>query len=391
MGSVGVAPRLALYYVALFCVIGLQLPYWPLWLAARGLGPVEIAWLIAVPSLVRVFATPLVGVWVDRRGDRRRPMLLLAGAAALAGLAFPAAFGFWPILVATVLLFVPLYGLMPVGDSLAMTLVARHRLDYGRVRLWGSLSFIAVASLLGGLLAWRPPTDLPWIQFGLLLMVVASCLFLPDARVAGRESVAPAPLGPLLRSPLFGLFLAVAALSQAAHAVYYAFGTLHWRAAGVDDATIGLLWSEGVVAEILLFAFSNRAVARFGPAGLLLLGGLGGMVRWLTLGLTTDPLWLALVQGLHAATFGCTHLGAMHFLQRAVPPALAVRAQGIYAAVAVGLVPGLATIAVGPLYQHWGGAAFLAMAALSAGAALLGGPLVRRWRRAGAGPLMGKI
>jgi len=378
MSPPGVAPRLALYYVALFMVIGLQLPYWPLWLASRGLDPVEIAWLIAVPSLVRVVATPLVGGWIDRRGDRRRPMLLLALAAALAGFAFPFSSGFWTILPATLLLFVPFYGLMPVGDSLAMMLVTRHRLDYGRVRLWGSLAFILVASLIGHWLTARPPGDLPWLQVGLLLGLLASCAFLPDARIARREAVS-APLAPLLRAPLFGLFLAVAALSQAAHAVYYAFASLHWRAAGVDDATIGLLWSEGVVAEVLLFAFSNRAVARFGPAGLLLLGGVGGVARWLTLGVTADPVWLALVQGLHAATFGCTHLGAMHFLQRAVPPALAGRAQGVYAAVAVGLAPGLATVAVGPLYQHCGGGAFLAMAALSLGAALLAWPLARRW------------
>jgi len=379
MRAGGVTPRLALYYIALFLVIGLQLPYWPVWLAARGLDPVEIGWLIAVPSLVRVAATPLVGDWVDRRGDRRRPMLILAGFAALAGFVFPFCSGFWSVLLATLLLFIPLYGLMPVGDSLAMTLVTRHRLDYGRVRLWGSLAFILAATLVGFWLGFRPPADLPWLQAGLLVLLVGSCLFLPDSKVIRRDATPP-PLRPLLRAPLFWLFLAATALSQAAHAVYYAFASLHWRSAGVDDTTIGLLWSEGVVVEILLFAFSNRVVARFGPAGMILLGGVGGVVRWLTLGLTTEPLLLALVQGLHAATFGCTHLGAMHFLQRAVPQTLAGRAQGLYAALAVGLIPGLTTVLAGPLYREFSGGAFLAMALLSLGATLLSWPLVRLWR-----------
>ncbi|SEH60043.1 MFS transporter [Magnetospirillum fulvum] len=378
MNGAGQATRLATYYAALFAIIGILAPFWPLWLSSRGLSPSEIGILIAFTYLTRLVANPLVGHWVDHRGDRKRPMLILAAAAAALCLLFPLAWGFWPILIVTLLVFLPFNGLMPVGDSLVLMVAAREKLDYGRVRLWGSLAFIATASTVGHVLEVWPADTLAWMFFALLLGLTLTCTALPDARVPLRER--PPPLRPLLGSGLFLLFLAATALNQTAHTVYYGFATLHWKAAGLSDATIGLLWSEGVVAEIVLFSLSGRAVALVGPAGLILTAGLCGIVRWTVLGATTEPALLALAQLLHAATFGCAHLGAMHFIQRAVPPSLSVRAQGLFAAISVGLAPGLVIAATGPLYEWLGGEAFWVMAALSAASALTAWPLLRRWR-----------
>jgi PPP family 3-phenylpropionic acid transporter len=305
-------------------------------------------------------------------------MLLLAVATCALWLLFPAVHGFWPVLIVTLLAFLPFNGLIPVGDSLAMMVVMRERLDYGRVRLWGSLAFIASATLVGHALDRWPPTILPWLVFGVLTLTALSCATLPDARIP-QTGQRPIPVRPLLVSGSFLLFLAAAALNQAAHTVYYGFATLHWKAAGLSDPLIGLLWSEGVIAEIVLFALGHRVLAGIGPLGLLLAAGLAGMLRWSVLGSTTDPAMIALVQGLHAATFACAHLGAMHFIQRAVPPSLSVRAQGIYAAIAVGLAPGLMMMLAGPLYERLHGHAFWVMGGLSGLAALAAWGVGRRW------------
>lgn len=372
------ALRLAGFYAAIFGAVGVHIPFWPLWLKDRGLSPSEIGVLVAAACLTRLIANPTVGHLVDHRGDRKRPMLALALAAGILWAVFPLLNGFWPLLLMTVVAIFPFTSLMPVGDSLAMMVVHTHRLDYGRVRLWGSLAFVLTATLIGKALADWPVTILPWLISAMLLLTAASCTSLPDARIP-RQDTPPPPIGPLLANRVFLLFLLTASLNQAAHTVYYAFATIHWRSAGLSDSVIGLLWSEGVVAEIVLFALSSRVVVRFGPAGLILAAAIGGAVRWAILGMTADMTWIALSQILHAATFGCAHLGAMHFILRAVPQSLSARAQGIYAAVAVGLAPGLLTPLSGLLYEVLGGTAFLAMAALSVGSALLAWPLWRSW------------
>lgn len=371
--------RLAAYYALLFTAVGIQLPFWPVWLSAQGLSAAEIGLLAAVGYLCRIVVNPVVGIVADRRGDRRRPMIVLAVAAAAAWTLFAVVDGFPAILAVTLVASGLWAAIMPVGDSLALMMAAEWKLDYGRVRLWGSAAFIAAAVLTGRLLLTAPPAVLVWLVAAALAATALGCAPLPDLRApAGHQR--PVALRPLLTSAPFLLFLACTGLNQASHTVYYAFATLHWRAAGIGDDTIGLLWSEGVVAEIVLFALSAPLVRRLGPGGLLMAAGAGGVVRWLALALTTSVPLLAVAQVLHAATFGCAHLGAMRFMHRAIPPGLGVRAQGVYAAVAMGVAPGLMSPLTGYLFQRFGSLAFLAMAGLSLGAWAAGWGLLRRWR-----------
>ena len=135
------------------------------------------------------------------------------------------------------------------------------------------------------------------------MLVVLAATLLPDVRLV--RSPRPAHgYARLLASRPFLLFLATASLLQCSHAAYYGFATLHWRAAGLDEATIGLLWAEGVVAEIILFAFAGAVVRRIGIVPLFAIAAAAGVVRWLVTGATTELWALALVQILHAGTLG---------------------------------------------------------------------------------------
>lgn len=370
MTAASAAFRLAAYYTALFATVGIHLPFWPLWLKDRGLSPSDMGLILAATYMVKIVINPLVGHMVDRRGERRRTMTVLALGAAVAWTGFALADGFWSILAVTVLALGLWSGVMPVGESLAMMTTHRHRLDYGRVRLWGSAAFVASAILIGNLLVDHSSAMLVWMIAGGLALTALTCATLPDTAVPVAADGAGPPLRPLLTSAGFMLFLIAVSLNQAAHTVYYAFSSIHWKAAGIADDTIGLLWSEGVIAEIVLFSASGWVVRHLGPAGLLLVAALGGIARWLMLGLTTEVPLLVTAQILHAATFGCAHLGAMHFIQRAVPAGLSARAQGLYSAVALGVAPGLMSPFTGRLYESLGGHAFLIMAALSGLSAL---------------------
>lgn len=359
------AVRLAAYYGALFAAVGVNLPFWPLWLKDRGLSPADIGLIMATTYLMKMVVNPLVGHVVDRRGDRRRPMVIMAVGAAVTWACFALVDGFWGILAVTVLSLSLWSGIMPVGESLALMITQRHRLDYGRVRLWGSAAFILTAIAVGRLLVDHPPDVLVWLVAGTLALTAAACAALPDERVPVPTAGNPLPLRSLLTSAGFLLFLTAGSLNQISHTVYYAFSTIHWKAAGISDDTIGLLWSEGVLAEIVLFSISGAVVRRIGPEGLILTAALCGAVRWGVLGTTTELPLLFTAQILHAATFGCAHLGAMHFIQRTIPAGLSARAQGIYSAVAMGAAPGFMSPLTGRLYEALGGYAFLVMAGFS--------------------------
>jgi len=371
-GRLSLAAGVSALFAAFFFVAGVSLAYLPVWLDWTGLGPREIAVVTAVPLFVRVVVTPLIAAAADRAGDHRRFLIGLSWIVAAALGALAQARGFWPILAAMVVFAIAWTSIMPLTETVAMGGVRAAGLDYGRMRLWGSLSFIA-ASFGGGWAVERlGPAAVMWLLIagGGLMAAAAHGLGRPAPR-RGPETSATRRLDlagswALLLSPRFLLLLLASGAVQSAHAVLCTFGTLHWRSQGLSAEWCGALWAIGVAVEVALFAVSGRAVARIGAAPLVALGAGAGIVRWGAMGFDPPLALLAALQVLHALTFAATHLGAVHLVARSVPEASAGTAQALYASMVGGLGMGAAVLVAGPLYERYGGGAYWAMALLAA-------------------------
>ena len=373
--------RLSFYFGAVFAVVGVMAPFWPVFLKARGLTATEIGLLLSAGLWLRVLANPLIAQLADRRGERRRPLLILTLVAMLAFSCFLYAKGFWGLLAVNLIASVAFSSIMPLGETVVLSTVYRLGLDYGRLRIWGSITFIATSFTGGAMLAVFGSWSVLWAILALLVIVLLACALLPTE----YERKAPAPkrasgaMGQLLCQPVFLLFLLAGGLSSASHAVLYGFATLHWRGVGFSDTLIGALWAEGVVAEIILFWLGNRLLERFGAANLLDLGAAAGIIRWTAMGLS-DSLGLALLtQGLHAFTFGATHLGAMHFIARAAPEEMSATAQSLHGAVGAGIAVGIVMAGAGWLYQAFANGAFFFMAWIAFASLLAALLLARVW------------
>ncbi len=363
------AIRLALFYGALFLVAGTKLPYLPVWLQSRGLTAAEIALVTSAPLFLRIVATPTIAVGADLYGNRRRVIIGLAWVALAAFLCLVASAGFWPILLVTLVLALATTSIMPLTETVAMAGVRRAGLDYGRMRLWGSLTFI-LASFVAGF-----AIDL-WgaSSIGLLLVIgaaatVAVAHALPWDTVSGAappvRRITLADAASIATNRSFLLFLVAAGAVQAAHAVFYTFGVIEWRAQGLNSGWAGVLWAIGVVTEIGLFAFSRSVITRFGARLLLLVAAVAAVARWAAMAFDPPLALLIPLQALHGLTFGAAHLGAVHYISETVPAEQAGTAQALYASVTAGIAMGLATLAAGPLYEMYRGRAYLAMAALA--------------------------
>ena len=363
----GYALRLALFFTALFVVAGTKLPYLPVWLDWRGLDKAQIAVVTAAPLFLRIVGGPLVAMAADWWGERRQAVIVLALLALGGALALGLADGFWSILLVTLVGALAAMGLMPLAETLAMSGVRRGGLDYGHMRLWGSISFVAVGFVAGAAIAaGGPGTILPMLVAGSMLTLVAALALPADPDAGGQRAGRPGivAIWRSTLSPGFALFLLAAGAVQASHAVFYTFGVIEWQRQGLSPTWAATLWAVGVAAEIGLFAFSRAIVAQLGATALIASGAVGGLIRWSAMAF--DPPLAALVplQALHGLTFGAAHLGALHHISAHVPPAEAATAQALYASVTAGIGLGLATLAAGPLYAAFGGKAYLAMALL---------------------------
>ncbi|MBT3925655.1 MAG: MFS transporter [Rhodospirillaceae bacterium] len=367
LSPLNLAIRLSLFYAGYFLVAGVLFPFLPLLLEARGMSPLQISLLMALALWLRAAAGPLVTRHADRTGDSRKPLLACAVASLLVMLAFYWAAGFWVLLLVNIAFFFAYSSIGPLAETISLRTVSAES-GYGRVRLWGSVSFV-VAAIAGGF-ALDARGGLPGSTIVTLLLITLAILLLfsftlPKAQAKSDER-AIAPLKTLLSNKPFVLFLVATAMIHAAHGVYYGFSTIHWTSVGYSNSTVGLLWGEGVLAEILLFAFGAPLVRRMGPIGLISAAAALGALRWAVLGLTTELWIVALVQLLHAASFGAMHLGAMLFITRAVPNAYANSAQGLLGGLTYGAGLGGGLLLAGWLYGLYGADAYWSNAALSA-------------------------
>jgi MFS transporter, PPP family, 3-phenylpropionic acid transporter len=370
-------PRLALFGGAAFAAVGVQLPFWPVWLEAQGLSATEIGLVLAAAFWPRVATNLLVAYQADRAGRRKRLMILLAAVTFLSVALFGLAEGLWAFLLLSAISGAAWAAIGPLGEALTLQELQGRGIAYGRIRLWGSLAFILAAVSTGRLIEQSGAGIVLGLLLGGVGLTFVACLLLPETRTAGRPATPPR-LAELFRLPGFWRFVFAAGLIQVSHAVYYGFASLHWRAAGHSETLIGWLWAGGVLAEIALFASGDAVFRRLTPQRLLALAGAGTVLRWSLSALGSDLALLLPAQALHGASFGATYLATMHYLRDHTPAALHASAQAINASLGFALLFGLVTPVAGWLYGAIGGGAFWAMAAL----ALAGTGLAAALRRA---------
>lgn len=179
----------AAFYGGVFMALGVYLPFWPLWLEARGLAAGEIGLLLALASWIKLASAPGFAHLADATGRGKTTLVLLAVAALAAFSAFFLAQGFWALLAVQLAAAASFHALVPLGESRTMTAVAASGLDYGRIRLWGSITFILGSLGAGQLIAGRGQDLILWFVLAALVATLAATLALPGggARTAARS------------------------------------------------------------------------------------------------------------------------------------------------------------------------------------------------------------
>jgi PPP family 3-phenylpropionic acid transporter len=338
-----------------------------------GLAGPAIGAVLAAPLLARLLTAPLIAHAADRLRLRRTAVVALALASAAAFLALglvraPGLVGLFWFVGATLLT-----ACAPLVDVLVLKGAAEEGFSYAAARAVGSLAYVG-GNLAGGALvaALGAGVVVAWISCASVLTALAAVLVLPptpvhaaDASARGRGEGALGAWRLLSNAP-FRLAILSGGLIQASHAYYYAFSTLLWRRQGLGAETSGALWAVGVMVEVAFLAFGDGIRRRLGPERLLLLGGLGAVIRWSAFALAPPPAALFPLQALHALSFAATFLAALELVQRHTAHKDASLAQSLNAALSAGVLIGLATLASGPLFDRAGPRGYLAMAALAA-------------------------
>lgn len=351
----------SLFYASTLGMGGTYLPFFPVWLKAIGVDVTWIGIITAVPSFSRFTVLPFVTAFAERRQILREAMVVLAFVTAIGFMVVGLLHQPLAILIAFGLMACAWTPLAPMIDGYALKGVIRYGLNYGPMRLWGSAAFIVGALAAGLLLSMIDPRNLIWIIVAVAFLSAFVSLVLAPLD-APTKSVASARASGLLRRPLFLAIIGASALIQASHAAYYGFSAITWQNAGLSGFTIAVLWSLGVIAEILIFAISPRFTVS--PAVLVMIGAGSGLVRWAITAQDPRIEVLTAAQIMHGLTFGITQVGTVALLVRHVPSQWLASAQG-YLSALTGITFSLAMVCSGLIYARVGEGVYYAMAAMA--------------------------
>ena len=362
--------RLSGFYLCYFALLGSSAPFMALYLHHLGFSSARIGELIAIPMLMRCVAPNLWG-WLGDYTGRRLAIVRFGAVCTL--LAFSLilldhSYAWLAMVMALYAFF--WHAILPQFEVITLAHLQGQTARYSQIRLWGSIGFILAVVVLGRLLEWFSLDLFPHMLLMVMAGIAISSWWVPNAQpaVSSRPSDEGGFLRQLSRPGVLAFYLSVA-LMLLSHGPYYTFLTLHLEALGYSRSLIGVLWSVGVVEEVLMFMVMSRVLQRFSVRQVLLASFLLAAVRWLLLGAFAEHLLVLLVaQVMHAATFGSFHAAAIHFVQRSFGPRQQGQGQALYAALSgVGgafgaLYSGYSWTALGPFWTF----AIASLAALAA-------------------------
>ena len=276
----GFAIRTAFFYGVSCVLMGVQLPFFPVWLQAKGFDAGQVGAILSATALMRIVSVTSATRAADHHFTIRTVIIAFAFATAAGFTLLGFTDTLWLIVALTVFTAFSHTPAMALLDAYALRGLKPRGRAYGPVRLWGSASFI-IANLAAGLAFDIIDTrDLIWLLSASAIATAMAAIWLMPLPQPAPLPDHVQPSRPLWRNPAFLAIVVAASLVQSSHAVYYGFSTIGWKAAGFDGVAIGALWALGVIAEIVLFALSGRLPPSFGPVPLLLIGAGGAVLRW---------------------------------------------------------------------------------------------------------------
>ena len=324
------------FYFCYFAAIGVTEPFLPVFFRDRGLSRAAIGGLLALLPAIQATVPFGFTALAEARGSARRLFRLSAAVTVLAFALFALPGPAWVLALVMAGYAAIKSPLIPFANAMAFAMLAGERERFGRLRVFGSLGYIAAALAVGfALEAVGAGVVLLGGTFALLAAAAVAAGPLPEPTLRGarlKEAWAD-----LVRNQALCWFLAASLLVRVSSGTHITFFTLYLRELGIGEGLAGVAWAVGVAAEVAVMLAWPFLVRRFSLRLLLALGFGATAVRWVAVTLTASPALLVAIQSLHGLTFGVTYLASVHLMDSEVPPALRASGQALYAAVAFGL------------------------------------------------------
>lgn len=340
-----------------FAILGLVVPFLPIFLNHRGFSSVEIGEILAIFMATRIVGPTLWAMLADKKGEQLSIIRLGALLTSLSFAALTIATGYWGITFVLALFSLFWTAILPQLEVLTLNSIRRSAKIYARIRLWGSIGFIVLSIIAGEVIGRYSPDAFIWIGLFILSMLFLSTLWLKQPFQVNSKTTLAEPIWSKCIDKSFIFFFIAGLLLQISFGPYYSFFALYLKDLSYPSALVGVFISIGVVAEIGIFLIAGALYKQFGLRALLTLSILLTALRWYFMAEYADMIILLVIaQILHAFSFGLYHSASIQFVQSHFNRQQQSRGQAIYIAGVYGVGGAIGAYISGLLWQEGQGA-----------------------------------
>jgi len=357
----------SVYYLMFFFCNGSYIPFIYVYFADLGLSGKQIGLLATLSPVVTLLVATPVATFADRR--RLRVRVAQVGLACTGVVVFllrlPSTFG----IIVLLMLFLAVFSIpiSSISEGLIARIAQRHRLNFGAMRLWGSLGF-AVSSLGCGAL---------WQAFGFKHMfLVAGLLCLPLILVTGRLEEGPIvpalerkPASELLRDGGLVLLLVATFLAGISNSLAMTFSGVYARWLGGGNLLVGTMVAVSAVAELPTMFFSNRISGILKEKNAVVVSYLLMALAFVGFALIDDPQFLPIFSVVKGLGYGIWITVTIRLVTKRTSEEWASTAQSLLTMCLWGLAPLVAGPVGGLIHDAVSPAAVFWLAAISLGLA----------------------
>lgn len=336
------------YYFSLYSVLGIVSPYLGYWLS-NSVEREAIKYVLGAFYLTMIFVPAMWGYFAfspNRDGTIKPGQWLAFGSlgAAIFSLGLTQIESTTPILTACFLVLafgIFFNALVTLIESISFTII-NNPSDFSKVRVFGSIGFLACSVSIGGNVILEKPETFPYVLSAIMFLTWAQSIYFKKICIPINSETNEIKEDRGLIKDIKRLWALWGSIlfNQAGFACYFAFFAIYLKSLGFSGIQIGTLIGIAAGAEILMFLKIDVLLKKLSEKTLISISVLFMIIRWTVLFFIENQNYFILVllmQLTQAFGFSVFHVSSLNIIKRNVSIEHFASAKGFAEAIGFGL------------------------------------------------------